>query len=225
VTVARVIAIDGPAGSGKSTIARRLARRLGFHFLDTGLLYRAVGRSVLERGLDPGDLDAARRAAEALEPEDVDETRLRGERIGQAASRVAAHAAVRDALLPFQRRLAAQPPGSVLAGRDIGTVVCPEAPIKIFITASVEERARRRFEELRLRGDRPIHARVLAEVVERDRRDEDRAVAPLRVADGAWVLDTTELDADAAFKAAAAAVDEVLGTGEPADKSARSVRR
>ncbi len=208
-----MIAIDGPAGSGKSTVARRLARRLGFHFLDTGLLYRAVGRRVLERGLDPADLETARREAETLEPADVDETRLRGERIGQAASKVAAHAAVREALLPFQRRLASQHPGAVLAGRDIGTVVCPDARIKIFITASLDERARRRFEELRLRGDRPIYARVLAEVVERDRRDEDRAVAPLRVADGAWVLDTTDLDADAAFKAAFARIEEVLGTG------------
>jgi cytidylate kinase len=197
-----VIAVDGPAASGKSTLARRLAARLGLPFLDTGLLYRAVGRRLLARGGDPGDVAAATAAAKALTVQDVEHPGLRDEAVGQAASRVAAFAAVREALLPFQRRFAETPGGAVLAGRDVGTVVCPAAPIKIFITASVEERARRRYEELRQRGQAPIYSAVLEELRERDRRDEERAVAPLRIAADAWVLDTTHLDADAAFEAA-----------------------
>jgi cytidylate kinase len=197
-----VIAVDGPAASGKSTLARRLAARLGYAYLDTGLLYRAVGRRLLEAGARPDDAATARRAAETLEPADVDEALLGGELIGDAASTVAAFPAVRAALLPFQRRFAAQPPGAVLAGRDVGTVVCPDAPIKIFVTASVTERARRRFEELRARGEPVISARVLDDLIARDRRDEQRSIAPLRVAPDAYLLDTTELDADAAYEAA-----------------------
>lgn len=204
------VAVDGPAASGKSTLARRLARHLGLAFLDTGLLYRAVGKRLLERGLDPADAAAAVEQALALEVGDVDASALRDESVGNAASKVAAVPAVREALLPFQRRFAARPPGAVLAGRDVGTVVCPGAPIKIFVTASVAERARRRFEELRQRADPPIYARVLAEIEERDRRDSERAVAPLRVAEDAWVLDTTEMDADAAFRAALAHVERVV---------------
>lgn len=194
-----VIAVDGPAASGKSTIARRLAAHFGLTFLDTGLLYRAVARRLLDRGLDPSDAEAARREAEALVPEDVEESRLRGEGVGQGASKVAAVPAVRAALLPFQRRIATSGRGAVLAGRDVGTVICPDATCKLFVTASVPERARRRFEELRGRGEAPIYERVLEELLERDRRDQGRSVAPLRVADDALMLDTTELDADAAF--------------------------
>lgn len=194
-----VIAVDGPAASGKSTIARRLAAHFGLTFLDTGLLYRAVARRLLDRGLDPSDAEAARSEAEALVPEDVEESRLRGEGVGQGASKVAAVPAVRAALLPFQRRIATSGRGAVLAGRDVGTVICPDATCKLFVTASVPERARRRFEELRGRGEAPIYERVLEELLERDRRDQGRSVAPLRVADDALMLDTTELDADAAF--------------------------
>lgn len=197
-----VIAVDGPAASGKSTLARRLAAALGLAFLDTGLLYRAVGRRVLEAGGDPADPAAALAAVAGLSPEEVQAERLAGEEIGEAASKVAAIPAVREALLPWQRRLAATPPGAVLAGRDVGTVVCPDAALKLFVTADLAERARRRFEELRRRGRTPMLDHVLDELRERDRRDTGRAVAPLRAADDALVLDTTELDADAAFAVA-----------------------
>ncbi|MDF1587246.1 (d)CMP kinase [Rhodospirillales bacterium YIM 152171] len=194
-----VIAVDGPAASGKSTVARRLAAHFGLAFLDTGLLYRAVARRMIDRHLDPGDALAAAGEAEALVPEDVDERRLRGEGVGQGASKVAVVPAVRAALLPFQRRIATSGRGAVLAGRDVGTVICPDATCKLYVTASVAERARRRFEELRGRGEAPIYERVLEELIERDRRDQARSVAPLRIADDALTLDTTRLDADASF--------------------------
>jgi cytidylate kinase len=203
-----VIAVDGPAASGKSTLAKRLAAHFALRFLDTGLLYRAVARAMLDRGLDPGDAAAAVRVAQELAPEDVEPGRLRGEGVGQNASKVAAVPAVRAALLPFQRRFAATAPGAVLAGRDVGTVVCPDATFKLFVTAGDEERARRRFEELQRRGERPIYAAVLDELRERDRRDADREVAPMRVAPGAWVLDTTSLDADAAFEMARRRIED-----------------
>jgi cytidylate kinase len=203
-----VIAVDGPAASGKSTLAKRLAAHFALRFLDTGLLYRAVARAMLDRGLDPSDEAAAVRVAQALAPEDVEPGRLRGEGIGQNASRVAAVPAVRAALLPFQRRFAAAAPGAVLAGRDVGTVVWPDATFKLFVTAKDEERARRRFEELQRRGESPIYPAVLEELRERDRRDADREVAPMRVAPDAWVLDTTSLDADAAFEAARRHIEE-----------------
>jgi cytidylate kinase len=197
-----VIAVDGPAASGKSTLARRLAQHFELAFLDTGLLYRAVARSMLDRGHAFTDAAAAVATARALESADVDPGRLRGEGVGQGASIVAAVGEVRAALLPFQRRFGAGGRGAVLAGRDVGTVIRPDAAFKLFVTASDPERARRRFEELRARGDTPIYAAVLAELQERDRRDTDRAVAPMRVAPDAWVLDTTALDAQAAFAAA-----------------------
>jgi CMP/dCMP kinase len=212
-----VVAVDGPAASGKSTLARRLAAHFALRFLDTGLLYRAVARAMLDRGLDPGDADGAVDAARSLSPEDVDPARLRGEGVGQGASKVATVPAVRAALLPFQRRFAARAPGAVLAGRDVGTVVCPDARFKLFVTASDEERARRRHEELRARGDGPIYAAVLEELRERDRRDADRAIAPMRVAPDAWVLDTTHLDAEAAFRAACRRIEAgIRAAGHPA---------
>jgi cytidylate kinase len=206
-----VVTIDGPAASGKSTLAGRLAQALGLPFLDTGLLYRAVGRRVLETGGDPSDAAEALAAAMALTPEEVDAARLRGEEIGQAASKVAAFPAVREALLPFQRRFAHGGEGAVLAGRDTGTVVCPEATVKLFVTATVEERARRRSDELRRRGGRPIYADILAELRERDRRDSERAVAPLRVAPDALVLDTTRLEPEATLEAALRHVEALTG--------------
>jgi cytidylate kinase len=209
-----VIAVDGPAASGKSTLANRLAQYLGLPFLDTGLLYRAVARAMLDQGLDFDDATGAVRAAEALSSADVQPGRLRGEGVGQGASRVAAVPAVRTALLPFQRRFATTGPGAVLAGRDVGTVVCPDATFKLFVTASDEERARRRYEELRRRGEEPMYAAVLEELRERDRRDAERAVAPMRVSSEAWVLDTTRLDADAAFEAARGHIDRGRGMAE-----------
>jgi cytidylate kinase len=205
-----VIAVDGPAASGKSTLASRLAAHFGLRFLDTGLLYRAVARAMLDRGEDPRDAEAAVRAAAALAPGDVQPARLRGEGVGQGASIVAAVPAVRAALLPFQRRFAGSR-GAVLAGRDVGTVVCPDATFKLFVTASDRERARRRHEELLGRGEAPIYAAVLEEIRERDRRDGNRAVAPMRASPDAWVLDTTSLDADAAFEAARRHIEEAMG--------------
>jgi CMP/dCMP kinase len=211
MTVPLVVTIDGPAASGKSTLALRLAQALGLPFLDTGLLYRAVGRRLLEAGCDPRDVAAALAAAEALTANEVVTARLRGQEIGQAASMVAAYPAVRAALLPFQRRFAGMDGGAVLAGRDTGTVVCPEAGAKLFVTATAEERARRRYEELRRRGAEPIYAAVLAELRERDRRDSERAVAPLRAAQDALVLDTTSLEPDAVLEMALRHIEAVAG--------------
>ena len=204
-----VVAIDGPAAAGKGTLARRLAERLGFAHLDSGKLYRAVAHAAILHGVDPGDGPATAALAAALDPSRLDDPALKTEAVSKAASQVAAHPQVRSALLEFQRRFAASPPGkegAVVDGRDIGTVVCPHAPAKLFVTASVEERARRRHAELRERGEEAIYSDVLEELRARDRRDTERAVAPLAQAKDAYVLDTTDLDADAAFAAALAFV-------------------
>ena len=200
------IAVDGPAAAGKGTLARRLAAALGLPHLDTGLLYRAVGRRVLDAGADPADPVAAEAAAQALRVEDLARGDLRGAEADQASSLVAAHAGVRAALVAFQRRFAEG--GAVLDGRDIGTVILPDAPVKLFVTASPEERARRRWLELRGRGGTATLEAVAAEMAERDARDAARDVAPLRPADDAVLLDTTALDADAAFARALAVVLE-----------------
>ncbi|WP_207460194.1 (d)CMP kinase [Azospirillum sp. SYSU D00513] len=200
-----VIAIDGPAASGKGTLAKRAALAFGFAHLDTGSLYRAVGMAVLRAGMDPSDAEAAARAAWDLHPEDgiLDDPALRTDEAAQAASKVAAVPAVREALLEFQRRFASTPPGdapgAVLDGRDIGTVVCPSADAKLFVTASVEVRADRRLKELRGRGIPAIPSDVLEDMKARDARDSQRAVAPLRPAADAFVLDTSALDAEQAF--------------------------
>ena len=193
-----VIAIDGPAASGKGTLARRLAAHFGLPHLDTGLLYRAVARRVLDTGVDPSDAKAAEAAARELRPEDLARGDLRGPPVDEASSQVAAFPGVRAALLRFQRDFAATR-GAVLDGRDIGTVVFPEAPVKLYVTASVEERARRRFVELRSRGEPVELEAVIAEIRSRDARDAGRADAPMRPAADAAVLDTTALDAGAAF--------------------------
>ncbi len=192
------VAIDGPAAAGKGTIARAVAERFGFAHLDTGLLYRAVGA----KGGDP--VAAARGLTEA----DLRRDDLRTLEAGQAASRVAVIPEVRAALLDFQRRFARREGGAVLDGRDIGTVVCPEAEVKLYITASPEVRARRRW--LEAGGD---EAQVLAEVIDRDRRDAERAVAPLRPAADALLLDTTELSIDAAVHKAIEAIEKRIGQG------------
>ena len=201
-----IVAIDGPSASGKGTLARCLAEELDFAFLDTGLLYRAVGARLLDSGADPSGLEAAVRAARDLDLDDLNRAGLRGERVGQAASVVALMPGVREALLGLQRRFAAAPPGgkpgAVLDGRDIGTVVCPQAEVKIFVTASPAARAKRRHKELLERGEASIYARVVQEMHERDSRDSARAAAPLRPAPDAVVLDTTELDAEEALRGA-----------------------
>lgn len=204
-----IIAIDGPAAAGKGTLARRLAERLGFSYLDTGSIYRAVGLTVLRRDVDPADETAAAAVARALTPDDLNrlhgDPELRSEQAGQAASQVAALPTVRAALLDLQRSFAENPPGgakgAVLDGRDIGTVVCPNADFKVFVTASVEERARRRIKELREKGVDAMESRVLQDLKERDARDSERSAAPLRPAEDALVLDTSDLDADAALAA------------------------
>ncbi|HVO14805.1 MAG TPA: (d)CMP kinase [Alphaproteobacteria bacterium] len=205
-----IIAVDGPAASGKGTLARRLAEQLGLPHLDTGLLYRAVGLAVLRAGGDPADKRAAVAAARALDPHALDDPALREDAAAQAASVVAAIPEVRKQLLAFQRKFAQTPGGAVLDGRDIGTVVCPDADAKLFITASLEARAARRLKELRERGVEAIHSRVLGDMQERDARDSQRAVSPLVPAADAYVLDTTDLDADAAL---AKALDFVKSRG------------
>ena len=208
-----IIALDGPAASGKGTLARRLAAHYGLPHLDTGLLYRAVGMAVLRSGDEPADTDAAERAALNLRSTDLADAELRGDRAARAASVVSAIPAVRAALLRFQRDFAAQPGGAVLDGRDIGTVVCPTADAKLFVTASPEVRAQRRHKELLGRGEAAIYAQVLRDIRQRDERDSRRAVAPLAPAVDAFVLDTSALGADEAFRRGLAFVEGNLGAG------------
>jgi cytidylate kinase len=203
-----IIAIDGPAASGKGTLAKRLAEHYRLPHLDTGLLYRGVGRAVLDAGHDLADETAAREAASRLAVESLNEDRLRGPEMGEAASVVAAFPAVRALLLDVQRRFAAQPGGAVLDGRDIGTVIAPGADAKIFVTASPEERARRRHLELNRRGEPVPYDEVLADIRRRDERDAGRGTAPLKAADDAALLDTTSLDIETAFRAALALVEK-----------------
>ena len=197
-----IIALDGPAASGKGTLARRLAARLGLPHLDTGLLYRATARAVIDAGERLDDERSAVAAARGLALTDFDESRLRGAEMGEAASVVAAIPAVRATLLDAQRAFAARPGGAVLDGRDIGTVICPDADRKIFVTASPETRARRRALELAGRGEKVDYNEVLADIRKRDARDAGRGTAPLLQAEDAVLLDTTNMDVEAAFSAA-----------------------
>ena len=198
-----VVAVDGPAAAGKGTLARRLADSLNLVYLDTGSIYRAVAAKLLAAGGDPHDAEAAAEVARALTSYDLARGDLRAEGVGAAASVVSAHQGVREALLDFQRAVAFDPPagrgGAVLDGRDIGTVVCPDACAKLFVTASLQERARRRHEELLGRGEERIYARVLEDLRERDDRDAARATAPMTAAADAVTLDTSDLDVEAAF--------------------------
>lgn len=197
-----IIAIDGPAASGKGTLGKQLAGHYGLRHLDTGLIYRAVAKALLDAGHPPGDRARAVAAAHALDPTRLDEAALKRHEVGEAASLLSAFPEVRAVVLAFQRDFGRTPPGAVLDGRDIGTVICPDAPVKLFVTASLDARVERRYQELRARGADTIKPRVLAEMAERDRRDSERAAAPLKAAPDAYHLDTSDMDADAAFAAA-----------------------
>lgn len=210
-----IITVDGPSAAGKGTLAKRLAQHFGFAFLDTGALYRGVALTLLRQGCDPADVEKAVAVAKALKPEILGDPGLRAEATSQAASIVAAIPGVRAAILNWQRDFAHRPPnhsrGSVLDGRDIGTVVCPDAPAKLFITASVEARAQRRFKELQARqlqqgGETAIYARVLQDMQERDARDRARPISPTKAAEDAKTIDTSDLTADQVFDQALAFV-------------------
>ena len=209
-----IVAIDGPSASGKGTLSKRLAAHLGFAHLDTGKIYRAVGMMAVRAGGDPADESVALQAAKSLEPSTFADPELGGDIAAVAASKVAAITSVRELLLQFQRDFAAAPPGglkgTVLDGRDIGTVVCPKAEVKLYVTANTDIRAERRHKELLERGESSIYARVLQDMKERDERDTNRSVAPLKPAEDAFILDTSDLDAEQAF---AAALVEIKRTG------------
>jgi CMP/dCMP kinase len=208
-----IIAIDGPAAAGKSTLARRIAKHYDLPHLDTGSLYRAVARDVQRAGHGLDDAEAAAEAARRLDPATLSDPGLRLKGSGEAASVVAAFPQVRAALLMFQRSYAAQPGGAVVEGRDIGTVVCPHAAAKIFVTASAESRASRRYKELLSYGVETTEEVVLREIKDRDRRDSARPISPLKPAEDALLLDTTELDIEKAFAAALDLIDKVASRG------------
>jgi CMP/dCMP kinase len=204
-----IIAIDGPAASGKGTLGRRLARHYGFRHLDTGLIYRAVAKMLLDRDFELTDEVQAVAAAMALDPEIFGDLALKSQRIGDAASVVSAIPRVREALVSFQRQFAGEPPGAVLDGRDIGTVICPNADVKIFVVADPQVRAHRRTLEARARGEAADEALILADIIKRDERDRNRAAAPLKAAADAHVLDNSNLDVEGSVAAAVAIVEAV----------------
>jgi cytidylate kinase len=210
-----VIAVDGPAAAGKGTLARRLAQHYGFAFLDTGALYRAVGLTVLRAGGDPADAATAVGAAKTLDLRVIEDPAIRDDAVADAASKVAAIPEVRAALLDVQRQFAAHPPGgkpgAVLDGRDIGTAVCPRADVKLFVTADLPTRARRRWAEWQALGRSISLEQVMADMAARDQRDQTRAAAPLAPARDAILLDTTNSDIEAVFKAALQAVEDKIG--------------
>lgn len=203
-----IIAVDGPLASGKGTIARALAETFNLPHLDTGSLYRATGLALIDQGVDPEDEAAAAACAAALDIEAIDETRIRTAQAGAMASRVAVLPAVRDALYELQRGFATQPGGAILDGRDIGTVICPDADVKLYVTALPETRARRRWQELAARGETITYEEMLAQTLERDRRDAGRSDAPMKAAGDAILLDTSELSIDAAVDAALRIVEK-----------------
>ncbi len=204
-----IIAIDGPAASGKGTIAKQIAGVYGLHHLDTGLIYRAVAKAVLDAGYSPDDTRHAIAAAVALDPTKFDEKSLKAQPITEAASVVAAIPEVRQALMNFQRQFATKPPGAVLDGRDIGTVIAPGADVKLFVVATPEVRAKRRTLELQAKGEPVDEQEVLADLLRRDERDSRRTAAPLKAAPDAHLLDTTHLSIDAAFRAAVEIIEAV----------------
>ena len=204
-----IIAIDGPAASGKGTLGKRLAHHYGYRHLDTGVIYRAVAKALLDQGIDLTDEARAVAVARELDPEKFGHPELKTQRIGDAASVVSAIAGVREALVNFQRQFAAGPPGAVLDGRDIGTVICPNAEMKIFVIADPHVRAVRRTLEARARGEEADEALVLADILKRDERDQNRATAPLRAAEDAHVLDNSNLGIEEGVRAAIAIVEAV----------------
>ncbi|HBF31138.1 (d)CMP kinase [Rhizobium sp.] len=204
------IAIDGPAAAGKGTLSRRIAEVYGFHHLDTGLTYRATAKALLDTGLPLDDESVAESVALSLDLAGLDRDVLSRHEIGEAASKVAVMPAVRRALVEAQRRFAEKMPGTVIDGRDIGTVVCPQAPVKLYVTASSEVRARRRYDEIVARGDAADYPSILEDVKRRDERDMGRADSPLKPAADAHLLDTSEMSIEAAFQAAKTLVDAAL---------------
>ncbi|WP_024514877.1 (d)CMP kinase [Bradyrhizobium sp. Tv2a-2] len=204
-----IIAIDGPAASGKGTLARKLAQHYGYRHLDTGVIYRAVGYALLQAGADLRDEALAVRAAMELDPDTFGNPALKSQKAGEAASVVSAIPRVREVLLDFQRRFAATPPGAVLDGRDIGTVICPDAEVKIFVVADAKVRAHRRALEAKSRGEEADEAKILADIIQRDERDRTRASAPLKQAADAYLLDNTNLDIEAGVRAAIDIVEAV----------------
>jgi CMP/dCMP kinase len=204
-----IIAIDGPAASGKGTLARRLAQHYGYHHLDTGVIYRAVAYTLMRTSADLRDEALAVSAALALDPQRLDDPALKSQQVGEAASIVSAIPRVREVLVDFQQRFAADPPGAVLDGRDIGTVICPNADVKIFVVADARVRAYRRTLEARARGETADEAAVLEDILKRDERDRNRSVAPLKPAADAYLLDNTNLDIEAGVRAAIDIVEAV----------------
>jgi cytidylate kinase len=204
-----IIAIDGPAASGKGTLAKRLAAHYGYRHLDTGVIYRAVAYALLKAGFDLHDEAKAVQAAMALDPGTFDDPALKSQAVGSAASIVSALPKVRAALVAFQRQFAAQSPGAVLDGRDIGTVICPEAEVKIYVIADPRIRAHRRTLEARARGEEADEAAVLADIIKRDERDQNRTVAPLKQAPDAYLLDNSHLDIEGGVRAAIDIVEAV----------------
>lgn len=211
-----VIAVDGPAASGKGTIAVKLGALYGFPVLDSGLLYRAVGVKVLERGQDLGDAAAALDAARSLDPAELEQPKVRTRAAGEAASRVAVYSPVRQALREFQQAFAAREPGAVIDGRDIGTVIAPHAPAKLYVTATPEVRAQRRWKQLTGQGEAVTFEDILADIRVRDERDSARADSPMTMAADAVLLDTTEMTIDAAFDAARRIVETARSRWETA---------
>jgi cytidylate kinase len=204
-----IIAIDGPAASGKGTLGKRLAHHYGYRHLDTGVIYRAVAKVLLDAGADLTDETYAVAAALELDPEKFGDPVLKTQRVGDAASVVSAIPRVRAVLVNFQRQFAADPPGAVLDGRDIGTVICPDADVKIFVVADPRVRARRRTLEAKARGEIADEAEVLADILKRDERDQNRATAPLKPAADAYLLDNSHLDIEGGVRAAIDIVEAV----------------
>ncbi|MEK1886141.1 MAG: (d)CMP kinase [Phyllobacterium sp.] len=204
------MAIDGPAASGKGTLARRIADAYGYHHLDTGLTYRAVAKSLMDQGMPLDDEFLAEKAARGIDLSKLDRDVLAAHDIGEGASRVAIMPAVRRTLVAAQQNFAARAPGAVLDGRDIGTVVCPDAPVKLYITASPEARAKRRFDEIRSNGGSARYEEILADLTRRDARDMGRTDSPLTPAADAHLLDTTEMDIETAFLSAKTLIDQAL---------------